>query len=104
MKLPSRQGPLKIMLCLLSSMSAPGYSQEQGNGNSSPVADAEAEFLFINMIEFLGEFETDTGEWISPDILGNDAFADLDAGNGDTGNREGRGERVLSATGNDDEE
>ena len=95
----------RLLLCLLSSMSAHGYSQDEGDLNASPIDEAESRFLFINMLEFLGEFETESGEWISPDILGNDAFADLDAGNGDSGTPEGRGDnRVLSAPGNDDDE
>lgn len=66
------------VLFLLALLSAQGYSQEAGNGDAGNVADAEARFLFINMLEFLGEFETQDGDWIPPDILDNDAFVDLD--------------------------
>jgi hypothetical protein len=90
------------MLCLLSSMSAQVYSQVEDDLNSNPVAEAESQFLFINMLEFLGEFETDAGEWVSPDILGNDAFADLDAVNTNSEGTNARGERqVMSAADNE---
>lgn len=85
------------MVCLLSTMSSQLHAQQQEDLNSSPVVDAESQFLFINMLEFLGEFETGSGEWISPDILANEAFADLDASGPE--NRESRGEQpVMSAT------
>ena len=90
------------MLCLLSSMSAQAYSQETGDLNSNPVADAESQFLFINMLEFLGEFETESGEWVSPDILGNDAFADLDVDNDDSGGVNARSDRQVMSTAEDD--
>lgn len=91
-----------FLLCLASSMSAQVYSQESGAPDSSAVAEAESRFLFINMLEFLGEFETDTGEWVSPDILGNDVFSDLDAGDNDSGNLNAGGERQVMSAGGDD--
>ena len=52
------------------------------------------------MLEFLAEFETDEGEWISPEILGNEAFIDLDGSeSGDTMSSQ---QRVLSVTEADD--
>lgn len=70
----------RIILCLLSFFTAQAQSQESAEQNTGAIEDAEANFLFINMIEFLAEFETSDGEWISPDILSNEAFNDLDGG------------------------
>ena len=33
------------------------------------------------MLEFLGEFELENGEWISLETLSNEAFSDMDAVN-----------------------
>jgi hypothetical protein len=87
----------RFLLCLLSTLSAQVNSQESGVPDSNAVAEAESRFLFINMLEFLGEFETETGEWVNPEILGNDVFSDLDAGNLNTGSDR----RVLPAVGDD---
>lgn len=87
MKLPS-----SVMACLFA-MASSAQAQEAGENDAS-VAEAESRFLFINMLEFLGEFETSEGEWISPDILADEAFTDLDgAGSPSSGN----GNSVLSA-------
>ena len=66
----------RSLLCLLSFITLQAYAQESDNGS---LADTESQFLFINMLEFLGEFETEEGEWINPELLGNDVFADLDS-------------------------
>ena len=90
----------RIILCLLSVFTSQAYSQESGDQNTGAIADAESQFLFINMLEFLAEFETDEGEWISPDILANEAFVDLDGDeSGDTFSSQ---QRVLSVTEEDD--
>jgi len=60
-------------------MSIQALGQETGDRTDTAVADAESRYLFINMLEFLGEFETGDGEWISPDILDDEAFSDLDS-------------------------
>ncbi len=92
-----------MFFCLLLSLSSQAFSQVDGDLNSNPVDEAEARFLFINMLEFLGEFETEEGEWISPDILGNEAFADLDGSTGNDRVNSGGGSAVMSTTGNEDE-
>jgi len=92
-----------LFFCLLSSLSSQAFSQEDGDLNSSPVDEAESRFLFINMLEFLGEFETEAGEWVSPDILGNETFADLDGGTGNDGVNSRGESAVMSTTGNEDE-
>ena len=90
----------RVILCLLSVFATQAYSQESGEPNTGAIADAESQFLFINMLEFLAEFETDEGEWISPEILGNEAFIDLDGSkSGDTMSSQ---QRVLSVTEDDD--
>jgi len=66
----------RTLLCLLSFITLQAYAQESDNGS---LADTESQYLFINMLEFLGEFETQEGEWINPELLGNDVFADLDS-------------------------
>lgn len=48
-----------MFFCLLLSLSSQAFSQVDGDLNSNPVDEAEARFLFINMLEFLGEFETE---------------------------------------------
>jgi hypothetical protein len=84
-------------------MSSPAYSQDAGDRDGGEIASAESEFLFINMLEFLGEFETGDGEWISPEVLANEAFADLDAGaNDEIIDQAAREQRVLSASGDDE--
>ena len=59
-------------------------SQESDSQEAGSIADTETQFLFINMLEFLGEFETEDGKWVSPEILGDDVFADLDTIDGGT--------------------
>ena len=82
----------RALLYLLPLMAVQVYGQDPADGNAGTIADAETQFLFINMLEFLGEFETEEGDWISPEILEGEAFADLDvpgsvAGQASTGNR-----------------
>ncbi len=90
----------RTILCLLSVFTSQGYSQVSGDQNTGAIADAESQYLFINMLEFLAEFETHEGEWISPDILANEAFVDLDGDeSGDTFSSQ---QRVLSVTEEDD--
>lgn len=43
------------------------------------MSNSESEFLFIDMQEFLGEFETQVSECINPELHGTDALADLDS-------------------------
>jgi hypothetical protein len=68
----------RALLCLLSSLSLQANCQESGTIDPESIADVESQFLFINMLEFLGEFELENGEWISPEILSNEVFSDLD--------------------------
>ena len=60
------------------------------------MADAESQFLFINMLEFLAEYETEDGEWISPDILADDVFTDLDVATTDSSSSNDREQSRLS--------
>lgn len=92
------------LLALLVLVSMQAASQDAGEGEAGEIAETESRFLFINMLEFLGEFETEEGGWISPDILGNEAFADLDRDGGEqaTTDAAAREQRALSASGDDD--
>ena len=81
--------PSSLLLCLLVVV----HVQVRGQGSAQLIdeadegAIADTGFPFINMLEFLGEFETEQGDWVSPDILENDAFADLDANPDDIADR-----------------
>ncbi len=68
----------RIIFCLLAVSPIQVFSQPSSEQETGAIADAESRFLFINMLEFLAEFETDDGEWISPDVLDNEVFTDLD--------------------------
>ena len=57
---------------LLLSMLSTGYGAEQETDGVEGPAIPDLEFL-----EFLGQFETDEGEWIDPGSLLAEAFTDL---------------------------
>lgn len=57
-------------LCLLSSV-YPAYGAENESDNT------EAELPDLEMLEFLGQFATETGDWIDPDSLISDEFLQL---------------------------
>jgi hypothetical protein len=86
----------RALLCQLSSFSLQAYCQDSGTGEAGSIADVESQFLFINMLEFLGEFELENGEWISPETLSNEVFSDIDAVNA------AEAQNVLSVTDDDD--
>lgn len=95
----------RSLLCLLSLLSLQAHGQESGGQETGDIAESESRFLFINMLEFLGEFETKEGDWISPGILADDTFADLDSGDGENsgqGSSRSRQQNVLSAAGDED--
>ena len=68
----------RILLGLLSSLSLQANCQESETIDPESIVEAESQFLFINMLEFLGEFELENGEWISPETLSNEVFSDMD--------------------------
>jgi len=72
------------------------FSQPSTEQEGGAMADAESQFLFINMLEFLAEFETEEGEWISPDILADDVFIDLDVATSDLSSSNDREQSRLS--------
>ena len=86
----------RALLCLLSSFTLQAYCQESGTWEAESIADVESQFIFINMLEFLGEFELENGEWISLEILSNEAFSDMDAVNA------AEAQNVLPVTDEDD--
>ncbi len=74
----------RIIFCWLVVCPLEVFGQSSSDQEAGAIADAESAFLFINMLEFLAEFETEEGEWISPEILGNEVFTDLDVASSDS--------------------
>ncbi len=68
----------RFLLCLLALVSVQCHGQEAAGEGNDVVSDAESRFLFINFLEFLGEFETEDGDWINPDLLDDEALMVLD--------------------------
>jgi len=57
-------------------------AQNQAGATVSPQADAQVGLLqddvpSIEFLEFLGQWETEEGEWIAPEDLANDEMAQL---------------------------
>ena len=71
----------RVLLGLLSSLSLQAYCQEPETIDPDSIAESESQFPFINMLEFLGEFELENGEWISPETLSNEVFSDMNTVN-----------------------
>jgi len=86
----------RIIFCLLAVSSVQAFSQPSTEQEGGAMADAESQFLFINMLEFLAEFETEEGEWISPDILADDVFIDLDVATSDLSSSNDREQSRMS--------
>ena len=64
--MPPGKGPLWSLLLLLGLLSAPAMAQDpdQARKNAENTEAPSLEFL-----EFLGDWETDDGEWIDPEEL-----------------------------------
>lgn len=92
----------EILLTCLPLLSVQALGQETVDAGA--VADAESRFLFINMLEFLGEFETAEGDWVNPAILDDAAFVDLDGPGGEAArpDRESGDRQTGSADHHDD--
>lgn len=90
---PKMKRQLNIVFCMLSLF--PQYLLAQSSAGvvsseRSPItetASSEAEGFveptgseedFINLLEFIGEFETKDGEWLSPNMFLGDNFNQLD--------------------------
>lgn len=86
----------RIILCLLAVCPVQVFGQSSSDQDAGAIADAESAFLFINMLEFLAEFETEEGEWISPEILGNEVFTDLDDVSSDSAGANDSGQSRLN--------
>lgn len=67
--------PLWSTVLLLGLLSYPALAQEPGQGReAAPQEDTEMPSL--ELLEFLGDWETDDGEWIDPEELEQIADAD----------------------------
>ena len=86
----------RIIFCLLAVSPVQVFSQASSEQETGAIADAESQFLFINMLEFLAEFETEDGEWISPDVLANEVFTDLDVAASDSSGANDSEQRQLN--------
>ena len=71
----------RVLLGLLSSLSLQANCQESETIDPESIVEAVSQFPFINMLEFLGEFELENGEWIIPEILSSEVFSDLNTVN-----------------------
>jgi hypothetical protein len=56
---------MRLLSSLLVLVLAAGYAQAQQEAAKTGKADRE----FISLLEFLGEFTTEDGEWIDPDVV-----------------------------------
>lgn len=66
--MPPGKGPLWSLLLLLGLLSAPAMAQDPDQARkSAPQEKTEAPSL--EFLEFLGDWETDDGEWIDPEEL-----------------------------------
>jgi hypothetical protein len=64
--MPPGKGPLWSLLLLLGLLTSPALAQEPGQVRKS-TENTEAPSL--EFLEFLGDWETDDGEWIDPEEL-----------------------------------
>ena len=78
--MPPGKGPLWSAVLLLGLLSSPALAQEPGQIGAS---QQNIETPSLEFLEFLGDWETDDGEWIDPEELEQIAIADQDQNNED---------------------
>lgn len=64
----------RILLAPLVILSMHSYSQEEDKSEER----SETEESIVELLEFLGEFETESGDWVSPFDLLQDRHTELD--------------------------
>ena len=67
------------MVLLLGLSSSPAWTQETGQVRQA-LPPEEAERPSLEFLEFLGDWETDDGEWIDPEELEQIAITDQEQG------------------------
>lgn len=80
--MPPGKGPLWSALLLLGLLNSPAWAQESGQVRQA-MPPEEAERPSLEFLEFLGDWETDDGEWIDPEELEQIVIADQDQKNED---------------------
>jgi len=80
MPMPPGKACLWSMVFLLGLSGSPAWAQEPGPVGLPP---EETEMPSLELLEFLGDWETDDGEWIDPEELEQIAVADQDQKNED---------------------
>jgi len=73
--MPPGKGPLWSTVLLLGLLYSPAWALEPGQVRQA-MPPEEAERPSLELLEFLGDWETDDGEWIDPEELEQIAIAD----------------------------
>jgi hypothetical protein len=73
--MPPGKACLWSMVLLLGLSSSPAWTQETGQVRQA-LPPEEAERPSLELLEFLGNWETDDGEWIDPEELEQIAITD----------------------------
>jgi len=71
--MPPGNGRLWGAVLLAGLLSSPGFAQEPGQLREG---SEESEMPSLELLEFLGDWETDDGEWIDPEELEQIALID----------------------------
>ena len=77
--MPPGKAPLWSTVLLLGLLSAPALAQEPGHVRQA-LPPEEAERPSLELLEFLGDWETDDGEWVDPEELEQIAITDQEQG------------------------
>ncbi len=71
--MPPGKARLWSTVLLLGLLSSPAFAQEPGQAREST---EDTEMPSLELLEFLGDWETDDGEWIDPEELEQIAITD----------------------------
>jgi len=75
--MPPGKAPLWSTVLLLGLLSSPAYGQEPGQVRER---SENTEMPSLELLEFLGDWETDDGEWVDPEELEQIALDDQEQG------------------------